>query len=166
MDSISDISRTATVSDLMTKDIVHLTKDSRISEVMRHMVKADVGSVVICEGPKPIGIITEKDILARVVLKELDPAEARADDIMTKDIITISEHSNIDSAARLMRKKRIKRLIVIEGGDVRGIITQTDIFRGMNNVYGSYRSLLWNPKLFLMLALLVLALYLLNLIFR
>jgi CBS domain-containing protein len=91
------------------------------------MNKFDVGSMIVVQSERPVGIITERDILRRLVEPCLAPETLTARQIMTSPVLTISETASIEEAATLMARKHIKRLPVIDNNRLVGIITYTDI---------------------------------------
>ncbi|MBS7647918.1 MAG: CBS domain-containing protein [Candidatus Bathyarchaeia archaeon] len=116
------------VRDVMSKDVRVVRPDSSVKEVVATINKFDIGSVVVVQGDRPVGIITKRDILKRVVEPCLAPETLTARQIMTSPVVTINENASINEAAKLMAKKRIKRLLVSRNNDeLAGIITFTDI---------------------------------------
>jgi len=115
------------VRDLMSKDVKVVRPDTTVKEIVATMDKFDIGSIIVVQGERPVGIITERDILRRIVEPSLDPEIMTARQVMTSPIITISESANIEEAAKLMAKKRAKRLPVMENGRLAGMLTFTDI---------------------------------------
>jgi len=116
------------VRDVMSKNVRVVRPDSSAREVVATMNKFDIGSVVVVQGERPVGIITERDILKRIVEPCLAPETLTARQIMTSPVITIDENASINEAAKLMAKKGIKRLLVTRNNDkLVGIITFTDI---------------------------------------
>jgi CBS domain-containing protein len=116
------------VRDVMSKNVRVVRPDSSVKEVVATMNKFDIGSVVVVQGERPVGIITERDILRRIVEPCLAPETLTARQIMSSPVITIDENASINEAAKLMAKKGIKRLLVTRNNDkLVGIITFTDI---------------------------------------
>jgi CBS domain-containing protein len=115
------------VRDVMTKDIRVVRPDTSIKEVVATMNKFGIGSIIIVQGDRPVGIITERDILRRLVEPCLAPETLTARQIMTSPLLSISETASIEEAAKLMARKHIKRLPVMNNGKLVGIITYTDI---------------------------------------
>jgi CBS domain-containing protein len=91
------------------------------------MNKFDIGSIVVVQGDRPVGIITERDILRRIVEPCLAPETLTARQIMTSPVIIINKNASIDEAAKIMAKKGIKKLLVTDNEKLVGIITFTDI---------------------------------------
>lgn len=120
------------VRDVMTKNPKVVRRDTSVQEVVATMGKFDISSVIIVEEERPVGIVTHKDIVSKVVLPRLPPDALRAREIMSTPVVKIIEDASIEEAATLMAKKRIKKLAVVSGvssDKLVGIITSTDIVR-------------------------------------
>jgi CBS domain-containing protein len=115
------------VRDIMSKNVKVVRPDTSVQEVVATMNKFDIGSIIVVQGERPVGIITERDILKRQVEPCLAPETMTARHIMSSPVITIDENVSIEEAATLMAKKRAKRLPVMNNGKLVGIITYTDI---------------------------------------
>lgn len=116
------------VRDVMTKNVKVVRPDSSVKEVVAAMNKFDIGSVIVVQSQRPVGVITEKDILKRVVEPGLTPETLTAKQVMSSPVITIDENASINEAAKLMAKKGVKRLLVMRNNDeLAGIITFSDI---------------------------------------
>ncbi len=97
------------------------------SIIVDKMVTRNIGAIIVASGGKPVGIITERDILERVIKAHKDPNETAATDIMSSPIITIEFNKTLTDALKIMQKKRIRRLAVTRGGNLTGIITERRI---------------------------------------
>ncbi len=115
------------VRDVMQKDIRVVRRDTPMKEVVATMSKYDVGSIVVVQDERPIGIITERDVLTRLVEQCLAPETLTARYVMTTPVVTIIENASIEEAAKLMANKKAKRLPVMNNGRLAGILTITDI---------------------------------------
>ncbi|MGB9676456.1 MAG: cyclic nucleotide-binding/CBS domain-containing protein [Candidatus Bathyarchaeales archaeon] len=115
------------VRDVMSKDVRVVRPDTTVREVVATMNKFDIGSIIVVQGERPVGIITERDILRRLVEPCLAPETLTARQVMTSPVQTINENASIEEAAKLMAKKRVKRLPVMNDGKLVGIITFSDI---------------------------------------
>ena len=118
------------VKHIMTKDIISIKHTSSIVEAASTMVKNNVGSVIVTKEGKPIGIITEVDILKRCCIGKTCSIEQKAEKIMSTPLVTIEADAAIGEAAKLMSDKKIRRLLVTEKGNIVGIITENDVLRG------------------------------------
>lgn len=118
---------TITVRDVMVKDVRMVRMDTSVQEVVATMNKFNIGSIIVMQGERPVGIITEHDILTRIIEQCLAPQETQAKHIMTTPMITVQETTSVDEAAKLMAKRKIKKLPVMNGDKLVGILTFTDI---------------------------------------
>jgi len=119
------------VSDVMTSSVVTVKPDETIVDAARKMAENKIGSVVVVDDKGIIiGILTEGDIVRRVVARGLDPSQTPVEAVMTKNPITIFEDADLAAAAELMREKGVGHLPVVnEEGRLVGIITRSDIVR-------------------------------------
>lgn len=115
------------VRDIMSKAIKVVRPDTLVREVVATMNKFNIGSIVVVKGDRPVGIITERDVLRRIVEPCLAPETLRAREVMTSPVVSIDANVSINEAANTMTKKRIKRLLVVEREKLVGILTFTDI---------------------------------------
>ncbi len=135
---------------MIVKDIMHdVTKiysNTTISEVTRIMDSKSLGSVLIEEDNKILGIMTERDILRKIVAKGQNPDEMKVNDIMTKDIITIDVHEDSLEASRIMDENGIRRLIVTENGKIVGKVTANSIARNLKYLLTKDRVVYTQPE--------------------
>jgi CBS domain-containing protein len=124
------------VKDVMSKDVKVVRPDTLMKEVVATMNKFDIGSVIVMQSDRPVGIITERDILKRIVEPCLAPETLRAREVMSSPVVTIRETVSIDEAAKIMARKRMKRLLVMGERKLVGILTFTDIVAHVPNMLG------------------------------
>ncbi len=118
------------VRDVMTKEPRVVRRDTNVQEVVATMNKFDISSIIVVEEKRPIGIVTHKDIISKLVQARIPPDAVTAREVMTSPLVTIGEDSSIDEAARLMSKKHIKKLVVTRNNnELAGIITSSDLVR-------------------------------------
>lgn len=115
------------VRDVMSIDVKVVRPDTSVKEIVATMNKFDVGSIVVVQSERPVGIITERDVLRRLVEPSLAPETLTARQVMTSPLLSIKETATIEEAAKLMAKKKIKRLPVMDNEKLVGIVTFTDI---------------------------------------
>ena len=115
------------VREVMSKDVKVVRLDSSIKEVVATMNKFNIGSIIVVQGDRPVGVISERDILRRVVEPCLAPETLTAKQVMTSPVITISETASMDEAAKLMAKKKVRKIPVMNKQKLVGIVTFTDI---------------------------------------
>ena len=115
------------VNEVMTHDPRSLTPESTVAEAARFMRDDDVGSLPLVEGSKCIGMVTDRDIVLRVVA-ESRPLDAPVREIAAKQLVTIDPQQPVDEAMRLMAEHRLRRLPVCdEEGRLVGIVAQADV---------------------------------------
>jgi CBS domain-containing protein len=117
------------VSDIMKKAIVVDDSSITLKQAAKIMTERKIGSLIILKEDKIIGILTEND-----VVKDIDSINKKLSELMSKDIISIDKNSIIEDAARLMKQNKIKRLPVLDGKNLVGIITATDIIQSSNEL--------------------------------
>jgi CBS domain-containing protein len=116
------------VKDAMSSPVVTTTEDTPTNIIAKLMDKNDLGCVIVTnKDGKPLGIITERDLVIRVLTKNLQPVAVKAKDIMTAPLATIEPEATISDAARRMSRLDIRRLGVIYKGDLVGVISSKDI---------------------------------------
>lgn len=115
------------VRDIMTTNVKTVRPDTTIQEVVATMTSLDIGSVIIVQGDRPVGIITKRDLISRVVQPCLAPSSLTARQVMTGPLITIDESATVEEAVRLMARQKVKKLPVMSSGKLVGIVTFTDI---------------------------------------
>jgi CBS domain-containing protein len=115
------------VKEIMTRQVCTSKKDVSLLSASRKMIKFGVGSIVVIENHKALGIVTERDILTKVVARNKVPSKVKLEDIMSYPLITIAPNTSIREASEIMQKKNIRRLPVVVNGDLTGIITDNDI---------------------------------------
>jgi len=116
------------VKDVMSSPVVTADDSTPASDVAKLMEKHNVGCVIINDKTgRPIGIITERDLVVRVVAKNLQPGEVKAKEIMSSPLVTISSEKTVSDAAREMSRLNIRRLGVMYKGELVGIISSKDI---------------------------------------
>jgi signal-transduction protein with cAMP-binding, CBS, and nucleotidyltransferase domain len=140
----------SSVSEIMSKkEIVTITAFSgkNLQDVASLMVSGRVGSVIVIDkNTQPLGIITERDIVKHIYLKNIAASRIEVEEIMSAPLITVMSYDSIDTASRVMTKNKIKRLAVLEEDNrIVGLLSVTDIIRHLAKIllddYNRYRSL-------------------------
>lgn len=120
------------ISEVMTSTVYTIFPDDSIEAAAKLMLENNVGSIILAPGKgekEPLGIITERDIVTRVVALGLDPAKVVVGDVATKPVVTAPQNLDIKEAMKLMARMNIRRLIVVENNNVIGIVTYRDLLR-------------------------------------
>lgn len=115
------------IRDVMTKNPVCISADQPVFEAAKKMMEANVGDIIVEENGKPRGILTDRDIVVRAVAEHRDPDSTKIGEICSKDIVSVKSDDAIDRAVELMRDKAIRRVPVIDGGKVVGIVSLGDL---------------------------------------
>ena len=117
------------VFDAMTKKPVIASPDETVKACALRMIKDNVGSLLILQREKILGFVTERDIIRKIVARDLDAKTTKIAKIMTKEIISIEPNRDIYDAILLMNAEEVRRLPVISKGKIVGLITIKDIVK-------------------------------------
>ena len=117
------------VSDIMTRSVVTIEIGKSVREAVDMMNKKEIGCLVVTKEGGPVGIVTERDVLKKIVVEGRDPEKTRIEELMSRPLITGSPNMTLEEAAKLLVLRRIKKLPILEKGKLVGIITLFDIVR-------------------------------------
>ena len=121
------------VGDIMTKKVIIIPYGEDLSEVAKLMKRYGIGSVIVVEdekSKKARGIITERDVIYKVLSKKRDPYMTKVEEMMSKPLRVIKSDTPIEEAAKAMRDNKIKRLpVVSEDNELIGIVSEGDIMK-------------------------------------
>lgn len=129
---------TLTVKSIAKPNIISLDRSRSVKEAAGLMVKNNIGGLVVTESGKYVGIVTERDILKKVVANTSFPPTTKLSDVMSSPLITIDARAGLGEAMALMVEKKIRRLLVKEDGKIVGLFTQRDL---QDSILGVFRSL-------------------------
>lgn len=124
------------VKDIMTRKVVEITKGCLITEAAELMRKKDISCLVITCGTSIEGIVTERDVLRKIIAEQKMFSQISISEIMTAPVVTIEEETEIYDAVDLMARKHIRRLVVTNGGKMTGIVTESDFVRVLRKLKG------------------------------
>ncbi len=119
--------------NIISKKVVTFKKEAKLRDIAKKMAEINISCVIIEENKKPIGVLTERDIIKKVISQKKDSEKVLAIDIMSYPVVTVNEEVGIIAIAQLMKKKQIRRVVVTKNERIYGLITQTDIMEGMIN---------------------------------
>jgi CBS domain-containing protein len=105
----------------------HIHPDETVYEALRVLAEHDIGALMVLDHGKVIGILSERDYTRKVALQGRNSKETRVAEVMTRDVISVSAHTDTREAMALMSRHRIRHLPVIEGTEVLGMISIRDI---------------------------------------
>jgi CBS domain-containing protein len=115
------------VRDVMTPQVVTEDEEAPVTKISMDMEVSGIGSVVITKEGKPTGIITDRDIATKVIMKNRRPGEIKAKEIMSAPLTTIEPDASIEKACELLAENGIRRVPVIEDDKLVGIISVRNI---------------------------------------
>ncbi|HKZ95298.1 MAG TPA: CBS domain-containing protein [Candidatus Bathyarchaeia archaeon] len=119
------------VEDVMVTNLITIEVGATARKAAELMNHHDIGCLIVISSDRPVGIVTERDMLKRVVLQLRDPRRTRVSYIMSKPLITTSPQTDLRDAINLMNERRIKKLPVVEGEQLLGLLSITDIVRSL-----------------------------------
>ncbi len=117
------------VREIMTRDPSTLASTATIGEAATIMRQDDCGSVPIVDGGRVVGIITDRDIVVRVLAGGKDPKTTRVSEAMTADPVTVGPDTSVDQAQQVMAERQVRRLPVVEGGRLVGLVVIGQVAR-------------------------------------
>jgi CBS domain-containing protein len=116
------------ITDYMTAPVITVKLDDTVRTAAQKMDKHNIGSLVVVENKKPVGIITERDIIRKVLAKKQDIDTTLVSKIMTKKVETITPQGTLVEVASIMKSHTMRRIVVINNkGEVVGIVTSKDL---------------------------------------
>jgi len=115
------------ILEIMSKSPVTVRTEVSVAEAARLMRDRGVGSLVVLDGDAPVGIVTERDMVAKVIAQGKNALEMKIADVMSTPLVSIHPHMEVAEAAAKMAKLQIRRLAVLDGGKLVGLVTENDI---------------------------------------
>ena len=121
-----------TVNDILREkgaDVYTIPPDSTVFEALQMMAEKNVGALMVAEGEKVLGLVSERDYARKIVLKDKFSRQVPVHEIMTRDIIRIGLHEDVEGCMELMTDNRVRHLPVFEGDRLVGIVSIGDIVK-------------------------------------
>ncbi|MCW4045587.1 MAG: CBS domain-containing protein [Candidatus Bathyarchaeota archaeon] len=119
---------------VMSKEVITIDENASVKEAADIMNEAEISCIVATKKGQPIGIITERDLLKRIVSEGKNAEKTQVKRIMSTPLITIAPNTDAEEAARLMFEKKIKKLAVIDQNRLVGVVSLTDIARAQPSI--------------------------------
>jgi CBS domain-containing protein len=119
----------ASIRELMTSNPTTCPSSASVLDVAKLMAQEDVGPVPVVEGDRLTGIVTDRDLVVRVLAERRDPSSTTVGEILSSDLVTAQPDTSLDEALSLMSQNQVRRLPVVEGGRLVGIVAQADVAR-------------------------------------
>ena len=120
-----------TIESVMRSPPITALPSSSVSNAVRKMIASDIGSVIMSDGKKHYGLITERDILERVLEAGKDPAKTHVEDIVSSPLIAVEHNKSFTDMLKIMHEKQVRRLAVTRDGKLTGIITERRILEAL-----------------------------------
>ena len=111
------------VKDAMVKQVITVDEEATVKEAAGIMNKFEIGCLIVSKNGKATGILTERDLLKKIVSKGRSPARTKVSSVMTTPLIVVEPEMDLEEAAKLMFKLKIKKLPVIDQGQLKGLVT-------------------------------------------
>jgi len=134
------------VKDAMSRNVVAVSPDASVYRAAVLMAERGVGSCVVLRDEKLAGIVTERDLVRRVIAKGLSPKRTRIGDVMSAPVTVVGENATLEEAVDIMADQGVKRLVVVGEGGVVGVVSVSDILRAMARAEAEIRGI---PRIFL-----------------
>jgi CBS domain-containing protein len=122
------------VKDVMSKPVLSIDLNKSAKNAGEILRRVRIGSLIVTKNGKPIGIVTDTDLIKKVVAKNFLPAKIKVKNIMSQPLVVISKENNILEATRKMKRSNIKRLAVVDNKKLVGIISLSDVARNSPEV--------------------------------
>lgn len=120
------------LKEIMVNSVITVESKATVKTAVELMNKHEIGCLIVVEKEKPIGIMTERDILKRVIPKAKDTGKIKVSKVMSKPLLAGKPEMDISKAVEIMFKRKIKKLPVVERGHLVGLVTLTDLIRSPN----------------------------------
>lgn len=121
------------ISEIMSQDVSTIQKNASVAEAAELMASRKISSVIVLDADKIAGVLTERDLLNRVVAFNRNPIHTKTEEVMSTPVFSIPPNYSVFSASRTMENMKTRRLVVVEDEKVCGIVTQTDIFKAVKD---------------------------------
>ena len=123
------------VKDLMTPNPTTVEPDTPVAEAAKQMAREDVGPLPVVEDGRLVGIVTDRDLVVRVLADERDPGSTRVRDAASEGLVTVSPDDDLVTTLDLLAKHQVRRLPVVEGDRLVGIVAQADVAREVGSAW-------------------------------
>lgn len=117
----------ATVREAMTSSPTTVESDANVLEAAKRMASENVGSLPVVQNGELVGMVTDRDLVTNVLAKDLDPSKVTVADVSSENPIVATPDEPLDAALRRMASEQVRRLPVVDGGKLVGILAQADV---------------------------------------
>lgn len=126
------------LGDGMNKDVTLIHPDKSVKYAGQILKAVGIGCIIVVDDGGPVGILTERDIVQKVVADGLKPEETKVRDIMSRNLITLKKQNTVEEAVDIMDRNHIKKIPIAEDGQIVGIVTMTDLLKTMRKIEKEY----------------------------
>lgn len=136
-ESIKEIEIYISVKEVMTEKVITTDIEESALKVGKEMIKHNVGSIIVTKNDEAVGIITERDMVKKIIAKNKKTENVSASMLMSSPLIMIKPSTNVIDASKIMSKANVRRLVVMQNGKIVGIITDRDLLTiapGLNTI--------------------------------
>ena len=117
------------IRDVMSQNPTTCEPSASVADAARVMASQDVGPVPVVEGDRLVGLVTDRDLVVRVLAEGRDPESTTIGEIASTDLVTVSPDAGLDEALSLLARHQVRRLPVVEGEQLVGVVAQADVAR-------------------------------------
>ncbi|MCW4045763.1 MAG: CBS domain-containing protein [Candidatus Bathyarchaeota archaeon] len=132
--------------DVMATEVLTLDENTSVKEAAEIMAKEGFSYGIVTADGKAVGIMTERDILKRIVAEDRDPRKTKVKHIMSSPLVVIERGTDLEKASRLMFEKEIKNLPVVDNNRLVGLVNLTDICRVQPEIFKALKQTMETPK--------------------
>ncbi len=118
-----------TVGSIARMPVPTVSRSESVSKIASLMLDLNIGAVIVVSDAEPLGMVTERDLVRRIICEKKDAREIVAQEIMTAPLITISHNRTIDEALKIMQTNQVRRLVVLKGESMIGLLTERRLLR-------------------------------------
>jgi CBS domain-containing protein len=115
------------VRDYMVSSVATIKSRTSVVDAAQRLIQEEKGPLPIMEGDRPVGMVTDRDIIAQVVAEGRDPKSVTVEDVAMRELVSVSPEQDVDEARQLMAKHELERIPVVEGDRLVGMISETDV---------------------------------------
>ena len=120
------------IRDVMTESPTTCKPTATVVDVAKLMAREDVGPIPVVDGDRLVGIVTDRDLVLRVIADGRDPQQTSVGDVISKDVVTVSPDDDLEQVLKVMSAKQVRRVPVVEQDRLVGIIAQADVARAVD----------------------------------
>jgi len=124
--------KATTARSVMTENVEVIDSQATVLDAAKRLTDLDIGAMPICDGERLRGMLTDRDIVTKVVSQGKDPAKVRVNELETSKPVTIGADDSIEEAMRTMADHKIRRLPVIDGHRLIGMLSQADLAKALS----------------------------------